>query len=106
MSNQQWQLVKEYFSEERQYIDGFYYRLRTLAEDEYELAVIHGGVCGENIYHPRMKVKETKGMLVPLSMYDNYSFPVVNLSYEDAPERLTDELQSLLQQFLQAKELI
>lgn len=106
MENELWQLVKNNFSDKREYIDGYYYRLRTLAADEYEIALIHGGVCGENIYHPRLKVKEEKGMLMPLSMYDNYAFPVVNLSYEDAPERLTDALQSLIQQFLQAKELV
>lgn len=105
MTNDQWQLIKDNFSDHREYIDGYYYRLRHLADQQYELALIHGGVCGENIYHPRLKLREDDGMLVPISLFDNYNHPVTNLEYQDAPEKLTDSMQNLIQQFLQAKEL-
>lgn len=104
MGQGQWQVIKENFGE-KEYLDGNYYRLRQKADDEYELTILKGGVCGDPIYHPRILLKETGNLLTPISLYDNYETPVVSLRYEDDPERLTEALQNVMQQFISAKEL-
>ena len=104
MTQGQWQVIKENFGE-KEYLDGNYYRLRQKASDEYELAILQGGVCGEPIYHPRILLKESGALVTPISLYDNYETPVLSLSYADDPERLAEALQNLMQQFISAKEL-
>ncbi|MDT2757403.1 hypothetical protein P7G51_08410 [Enterococcus asini] len=104
MSQGQWQVIKENFGE-KEFIEGNYYRLRQKEAGQYELSILKGGVCGEAIYHPRIILKEEGNVLTPISLYDNYETPVISLSYEEDPERLTDALQNLMQQFISVKEL-
>lgn len=96
-----WQLLLENFGE-REYLDGAYYRLRHNPDGTYEIALIHGGPCGETLYAPRIMVSEA---LQPLELLDNYGTPVKFLTYQEAPAALDEALTDLIQKFLAAKGL-
>lgn len=98
---EQWQRLLDNFNlGEKEYLEGAYYRLRQHPDGIYELALIHGGPCGETLYGPRILVSQD---LQPLEMLDNYHTPVTFLTYAQAPEQLQQALTELMAQFLKVK---
>lgn len=103
MKKKQWQKIKENYSEQREFLDGVFYRLRFLSEDKAELAIIHSGPCGETIHAP--KVTFDVANLQPLSAFDSLATPTINLSYAQAPEKVSEMFDLTVAKFLKAKNL-
>ncbi|MGM0137691.1 hypothetical protein IGI65_000093 [Enterococcus sp. DIV0755b] len=103
MKAEQWQKIKENYGEQREFLDGVFYRLRLLPENKAEMAIIHSGPCGETIHAP--KVTFSQENLQPLSAFDSLATPTINLSYEQAPEKVSEIFNSTVEKFLNAKNL-
>lgn len=103
MRKEQWQKIKENYSEEREFLDGVFYRLRLLPQHKAELAIIHAGPCGETIHAP--KITFDTQTLQPASAFDSLATPTINLSYDEAPDKVVELFDLTVAKFLQAKNL-
>ena len=103
MDKQTWALLKENFNE-LTFIETGYYRLRKIENNHYEMAYLLFGPCGDKTYHPQitLRVGET---IEPLKMIDTEVVPNLRLSFSDAPKKVQQALDKLVEQFLHAKKL-
>ncbi|MGX7197909.1 hypothetical protein [Enterococcus olivae] len=99
-----WRDVVALCSEEKIYFEPYYYRFREHSDNQYELARLVAGSCGEFTYHPKITVKVENDLFVPIAYYNNEQNPVQQLTRDEDETFLDEEFVALLDVFLEAKE--
>lgn len=97
-----WREVVTLCSEEKIFDHPYYYRFRNQGEN-YELARLVAGPCGDFTYHPKITVKVENELFVPMAYFDNEQTPVKQLTRSEDETFLDQEFVALLDAFLQAK---
>ena len=96
-------LLQTKFNEEKQFIDGGYYRLRQLDEHHYELAYLVADSCGSTSVHPQITIALEAGVIKPMSLLDFAATPTRQLRRTPETEaELEQALAQLVSQFLTA----
>ncbi|MGG5370453.1 hypothetical protein [Enterococcus sp. AZ196] len=103
MDQQKWLLVKKNFDGTEDLADG-YYRLREI-EGGYQIAYLVAGPCGDKNPHPEVTLKQEKEQVQPLRLQDLEVTPILNLSKDDAPDKLEELTDQLLDRFIRIKNL-
>ncbi|MDH6365278.1 hypothetical protein M2139_002293 [Enterococcus sp. PF1-24] len=99
-------ILQQYFGEEKEFIEDGYYRLRTLSENEFELAFLVPGLCGTTNYHPKINLIVTGDKITATSLVDLEATPAIFITEkENSREFLAEQLELLKEKFLNAKNL-
>lgn len=102
---QQFQLIRNNFTEKKEFISDGYYRIRSLDEETFELAFLVSGSCGETIVHPQITIKLTNHVVVAVKLIDMYTTPAKFYTREKNSLEIDQALEKLLTKFLVSKQL-
>lgn len=106
MNRSDLKLLQKHYTDQKEFIQDGYYRLRKLSDSEYELSFSVAGHCGTTNYHPRIKLRLKGERIIPISIIDVEETPVFALNYsEETSENMEARLEKLKEQFLKAKNL-
>jgi hypothetical protein len=82
----------------KNYVDGFYYRIKELGDNKYEIGQLAPGYCGETTYAPKIEVEFVNDKVNAINLYDQSTTPVRTM---EAGAELDQELTALLGKFAQ-----
>ncbi|MBP2097722.1 hypothetical protein [Enterococcus rivorum] len=102
---QQFKLIQNNFTENKEFIIDGYYRIRTLDSETFELAFLVGGPCGETIVHPQITVKINENEVIGEKLIDMYTTPAKFFSREKNSLEINQALEELIEKFLKSKQL-
>lgn len=103
MDQKKFQQVLANFTE-LEFIETGYYRLRK-TDNGYKIAYLAPGPCGEKIQNPEITLEKIADEFQPVAMLDLAESPIIRLSVADDPEKIAAATESLLNKFIEAKNL-
>lgn len=96
--------LQKHFNGEKKFVQDGYYRLRDIGNDQYELAYLEAGPCGDTTVHPQITIEVTEKEILPLKLLDMAVSPTLRLTKEEHPSELAEALERLVQRFYQVIE--
>lgn len=92
--------LKNYFSNEKKFINDGYYRLKQETENEYKLAFLEMDSCGASLVAPEVTVSVSTNKAVATGLIDFSTQPVRQLdNSEETYLELQRELEKLVLKF-------
>lgn len=106
MTNQELVLLQAHFSQEREYLEDGYYRLRQISENQYELAFLVPDACGTTSPHPQITIERQNDSLQAVALMDLVVTPIRRISLSEGTKAVLEEgLTDLVLKFKQVKNL-
>ncbi|WP_321386817.1 hypothetical protein [uncultured Enterococcus sp.] len=104
MNRNDLETFQKYFNGDKKFFKDGYYRLRDIENNQFELAFLEAGPCGDTTIHPQITIERFEDELRPLKLLDMAVSPTLRLTYEEHPVELNNELEHLVQRFYNAIE--
>lgn len=96
-------LLEQTFCDGKIFVNNGYYRIRTLSDDEKEIAYLVSDPCGATTVHPQITIEKREDEWIATKFIDLEVTPTQRLYREPETEALLDDaLESLITQFEEA----
>ncbi|MGX7013646.1 hypothetical protein [Vagococcus silagei] len=103
MEREHFLALKNYFSNEKKFISGGYYRLKQESAHTYKLSFLEMDSCGASIVAPEITVSVTPNEVIATGLIDFSVQPVKQLTNEGSINlELQEELEKLVIKFKKA----
>lgn len=95
------------FNQSKRYVDGGYYRIKTIDSTTVKLAYLISGPCGESIPCPEITILLKDKQAFPIHIIDLKATPPINYHRKNQIDDYLDNcFQELLKQFEKAEQII
>lgn len=92
-------MLQKHFGNDKKFFKDGYYRLRDIGENQFEMAFLEAGPCGDTTVHPQITIELDKDELRPIKLLDMAVSPTLRLNQEEHPAELKEALARLMQRF-------
>lgn len=91
------------FNSEKKFFKDGYYRIRSLSDEQKELAFLVADACGAKVVHPQITIEKRGNDWVAIKLIDLQTTPIKRISRTpETKELLENELNLLVNKFKEA----
>lgn len=99
MNRQDFDTFQQHFTSDKKFFKDGYYRLKDIGENQFEMAFLEAGPCGDTTVHPQITIELDEEELRPIKLLDMAVSPTLRLNQEEHPTELKEALDGLVQRF-------